>query len=116
MRGPAVPEPIRFYLDQHMPPPVADGLRLHGIDVLTTQDAGRCGESDPDQLAFATAQNRVMVTFDSDYLALHAAGTPHAGIGWCPALKYSIGQLIAALVLVHGAMTPDELVNNVEYL
>ena len=107
---------VRFYLDQHMPPPIASGLRLHGIDVLTTQDAGRCGGDDPDQLVFASSENRLIVTFDPDYLALNAAGVTHAGIAWCPALKYSIGQVIAALVLVHGAMTPDEMLNRVEYL
>jgi hypothetical protein len=66
--------------------------------------------SDPDQLAFATTEGRVIVTFDVDYLALHA------GIGWCPARKYNVGQLTGALEVVHGAATPDELLNHVEYL
>ena len=73
-------EPIQFYFDQHIPPGVADGLRLRGIDVLTAQDAGRCGLQDPDQLQFATVNERVMVTFDTDYLALDANGVPHVGI------------------------------------
>jgi hypothetical protein len=107
---------IRFYLDQHQSHALADGLREHGIDVLMAVEAGRCGYSDPDQLDFATAEGRVVVTFDVDYLAIHATGVSHAGIAWCPSRKYGIGQLIDALVLVHGAMTPDELLNNVEYL
>ena len=57
-----------------------------------------------------------MVTFDTNYLALHSAGTEHAGVAWCPATKYSVGQLIDALVLVHGVLTPDEMMNHVEYL
>ena len=109
-------EPVRYYLDQHMSHALVAGLRSQGIDVLTAHEAGRCGLPDPDQLAFAAAEGRAMVTFDADYLALHAAGTSHAGIAWCPALKYTIGQLIAALVLVHGAMRPDEMLNHVEYL
>ena len=71
-------EPIRFYFDQHIQGAVAHGLRQHGLDVLTAQDAGRCGLPDPDQLAFAAGDDRVMVTFDSDYLALHQAGVRHA--------------------------------------
>ena len=67
-------EPIRFYFDQHVQGAVAAGLRQNGVDVLTAQEAGRCGLSDPDQLAFAAAEGRVMVTFDSDYLALHQSG------------------------------------------
>ncbi|MGO9913116.1 MAG: hypothetical protein ACLQIB_00145 [Isosphaeraceae bacterium] len=40
------------------------------------------------------------MTFDRDYLALHASGVPHAGIVWCRATKYTIGQLIGLLFLL----------------
>lgn len=108
--------PIQYYLDQHIPGAVVSGLRQHRIDVLSAQEAGRCGLSDADQLAFATAQERVMVTFDPDYLALHNAGTPHAGIAWCPATKYRVGFLIQMLILLHGVADRDEMKNRVEYL
>jgi Domain of unknown function (DUF5615) len=84
--------------------------------VLTAQDAGRCGQSDPDQLAFATAEERVVVTFDADYLALHQSGVQHGGIAWCPQQKHSIGDLINALLLVHGVLDRDSMRNHVEYL
>lgn len=57
-----------------------------------------------------------MVTFDADYLAIHATGIQHAGIVWTPALKYSIGQLISNLELVHAAYTASVLINKLEYL
>jgi hypothetical protein len=107
---------IRYYFDQHLQGSVAAGLRQHGVDVLTAQEAGRCGLPDPDQLAFATADARVMVTFDSDYLALHHAGVRHAGIAWCPAAKYRIGQLVRMLLLLHGVVDRDAMRNHVEYL
>lgn len=44
-------EQIRFYLDEHIPSAVARGLRHRGVDVLTVQEAGRSGLSDPEQLA-----------------------------------------------------------------
>lgn len=109
-------EPIRYYLDQHIPGAVVNGLRQHGIDVLSAQEAGRCRLPDPGQLAFATVQDRVMVTFDPDFLALHNAGTPHTGIAWCPATKYRIGRLIQMLILLHGVVDRDEIKNRVEYL
>lgn len=109
-------EPVQFYFDQHIDAAVARGLRQRGIDVLTAQDAGRCGLPDPDQLQFARMENRVVVTFDSDYLALHAAGTSHAGIAWSPATKNSAGQMIHALLLVHGILDRDAMCNHVEYL
>lgn len=109
-------EPIRFFMDQHFPGPVSQGVRRHGVDVLTAPEAGRCGLPDAGQLAFATAEGRVMVTFDTDFLALHRSGVPHAGIAWCPEQKYSIGQLIHALLLVHGVLDRDAMRNHVEYL
>ena len=109
-------EVVRYYADQHVPRPVIEGLRRRGIDVLTAQEAGRCALPDPDQLAFAASENRVLVTFDSDFLALHQAGTAHAGIAWCPATKYSIGELIQMLVLLHGVLSADDMRNHVEHL
>ena len=67
-------EPIQFFFDQHMADAVVRGLRHRGVDVLTAQETGRCGLPDPDQLSFATREERVVVTFDSDYLALHRSG------------------------------------------
>lgn len=57
-----------------------------------------------------------MVTFDTDFLVLHQAGAQHAGIAWCPAQKYSVGQLIQALLLVHGILASESMRNHVEYL
>ena len=76
----------------------------------------RSGDSDPDQLAFATVEGRVIVTFDQDYLAIHATGIPHTGIVFCHPDAYSLGQLIHQLEIVHGAMTPAEMVDHLEYL
>jgi hypothetical protein len=111
-----VAEPIRFFMDQHFPAPASQGLRRHGVDVLTAQEAGRCGMPDVDQLAFATATGWVLVTFDTDFLALHQSGTPHAGIAWCPEQKYGVGQLIQALLLVHGVLDADAMRNHVEHM
>jgi hypothetical protein len=111
-----VAEPIRFFMDQHFPGPVSRGLSRRGFDVQTAQDAGRCGFPGPDQLAFATAAERVLVTFDTDYLALHQAGIAHAGIAWCPEQKYSIGQLIQMLEFLHGVIDRDSMRNHLEHL
>jgi len=56
------------------------------------------------------------VTFDTDYLALHCSGVQHAGIAWCPAKKYRIGQLVQMLALLHGVTDRDSMRNHVEYL
>lgn len=109
-------EAIRYYMDQHYPGPVTQGLRQRGIDVRTTQEAGRCGSSNADQLALASSEERVMVTFDPDYLALHRSGIFHAGIAWCPQQKYGIGMLVQLLELLHGIANRGQMRNRVEYL
>lgn len=109
-------EPLRFYFDQHVPEAVVVGLRQRGVDVLTAREVDRCGLSDSDQLAFATAKERILVTFDTDFLELHRSGMAHAGIVWSPAMKHAIGPLIQLLMLVHGLLDRDIMRNHVEYL
>lgn len=63
---------------------VVGELRALGYDVHTVQEAGRCGLDDPIVLADATAEGRVVLTFNrGDYWRLHATGTPHTGIVAC---------------------------------
>lgn len=107
---------IRFFADQHFPAAVTDGLIRRGIDVITAQSVGRCGVNDADQLAYATGQNRVVLTFDSDFLELNQQGANHAGIVWCPATKYGIGELVRLLVLLHSVVSGTEMTGHVEHL
>ena len=73
-------EQIKFYLDEHIPNAVTQGLRRRGVDVLTVQEAGRSGLSDFEQLTFAFNQQRMMITMDSDFLNLASQLIAHAGI------------------------------------
>jgi predicted nuclease of predicted toxin-antitoxin system len=95
---------------------VVEGLRRHGIDVLTVQDAGRVGDSDRKQLAFAAMKRRVLVTFDDDFLALDAAGAPHSGIVFSQAGRRSVGELIESLVLIANVIEPEEMGNHIEFI
>jgi hypothetical protein len=103
-------------LDEHIHSAIAVGLRAQGIDVTTTTDAGLAGARDDEHLAFALAQDRVMVTHDDDYLSLHAGGVTHAGIAFCRFAKYSIGQHLTLLILLHACYTSQEMHGRVEYL
>ncbi len=107
---------IRFHLDEHVHPGIAIGLRAHGIDVTTTFDAGLSGGGDPDQLAFAVRESRVLVTHDRDFLRLHAKTKEHSGITYCHQQKYSVGQLLHMLHLVYQAYTEEEMYGRIEYL
>jgi Domain of unknown function (DUF5615) len=110
-----VADPIRWYMDEHVPLAVADGLRRRGVDVQTTQEAGMLHASDELQLAYATRQGRAILTQDDDFLALAAASTPHAGIAYAPQ-GTSIGQLVRGLMLITEIYTAEELTGRVEFL
>lgn len=98
-----------------MPVAVAEGVRRRGGDALTTQEAGRRGLSDGEQLAYATQQRRVVVTQDTDFLRLHATGITHHGIAYAsPGL--SIGEIIRGLMAMLEQMTADDLLDHVEFL
>lgn len=76
---------MRLYLDENVPVPLATALAGHGIDCLTTRDAGNRGHSDSEQLAFATQEQRSLVTFNcKDFLPLathwQEIGRSHAGM------------------------------------
>ena len=55
-------------------------------------------------------------TQDRDFLRLHAAGVPHAGIAYCEKDTKSIGALIQGLVLIWELLEPQEMANRVEFL
>jgi hypothetical protein len=76
---------IKVYLDEDVHTFIAQALRLRGWDALTTQEAGRRGTDDHDQISFATAQKYAILTYNSrDYPRLHyeiiTSGGSHAGI------------------------------------
>lgn len=60
---------VRFRLDENVDHAIARGLRLGDIDVTTANDAGLLGGEDAAHLAFALADERVVVTHDPEFLA-----------------------------------------------
>ncbi|HEY6390593.1 MAG TPA: DUF5615 family PIN-like protein [Bryobacteraceae bacterium] len=108
--------PIRFHLDEHISTGVAAGLRRRGIDVTTTADAGLLGADDAVQLAFAVSHGRVMVSHDTDFLRLHAEGTTHSGIAYCPVGGLTAGELLRGLVLIYDLLSVKEMANRIEFL
>jgi predicted nuclease of predicted toxin-antitoxin system len=107
---------VRFHLDQHVSRKIAAALRKRGIDVTTTGDAGLQGAHDLAHLAFALAENRVIVTQDADFLRRDAEGVPHAGIAFCRQGTRTIGQMISHLALMHELYSDDDVRGRVEFL
>ncbi len=107
---------LRFYLDENVPVEVARQLRARGIDVVTAGDLGLLGATDQVHLATAAQQERVLCTYDADFLHLVAAGAKHAGIVFGQQENHYIGEWVNWLSLMHAVYRPEEMRNRVEYL
>jgi predicted nuclease of predicted toxin-antitoxin system len=108
--------PIRFHLDEHVAPAIAYGLRRHAVDVTTSQEASLLGREDNDQLTFAIAEQRVLVTHDEDFVRFHAQGVTHTGVCYCHLQKYSMGELLRMLLIVTQCLSEKDMENHLEYL
>jgi predicted nuclease of predicted toxin-antitoxin system len=107
---------LKFHLDEQVANAIAEGLRRRGIDVTTTPEMGMKGLPDEAQLAFATAQSRVIFTQDDDFLKLHSQQVKHNGIIYCHPATRTIGEIIRSLVLIWEVLTPEEMENHLEFI
>lgn len=93
---------MRLYFDEDsMARALAMAARRAGFDVLTTTEAGMEGQDDEDQLAFATREQRIVVTANRrDYARLNAAwlraNRSHAGIVIRNKQRQDIGFVLRA--------------------
>lgn len=96
-------------------------LRARGVDVVTALEAGMTQRSDTDHLDLASAQGRVLVTFNvSDFWRLHTdyltRSVGHAGIVLVQQQRSSVGAQMTALLRLLAAKSAEEMVDNVEFL
>ena len=108
-------EPVRFYLDEHIPSAVAEGLRQRGIEVRTLVEMDRLGAQDKEHLAHARRDSRVLVTHDDDVLRLAAERASHAGIIYVPRER-SIGDIVRGLVGIARASSEKDLRQQIRLL
>ena len=93
-----------------------------GYDVLTTEEVGKDTASDEEQLAFATAENRAILTFNiRDFAPLHeawqAAGRPHAGVIVSQQLgSREYGLLLQRMLRLLNHFTGEEMIGNFVHL
>jgi hypothetical protein len=107
---------IRFHLDENVHGGVALGLRSFGVDVTTAVEAGLLEATDQVQLQHCLTSGRVLVTHDDDFCRLNAAGHEHAGIAYCHRQKYSLGELLRILLLLHACYDAAEMRGQLEFL
>jgi predicted nuclease of predicted toxin-antitoxin system len=113
---------VRLYFDRHIMTRLAVDLRGRGYNVLTTEEAGKDTASDAEQLAFATAENRALLTFNiRDFAPLHerwqTAGQRHAGIIVSQQLgSRQYGLLLQRMLRLLNHFTAEEMIANFVHL
>jgi len=95
---------------------IAYALRRRGVEVSTTTEAGLLGAEDANQLAYAIAERRVLVTYDPDLIDLAHRHQAHAGIAYCDQARRSLRGIIRSLLLIWEVLSPEEMEGHIEYL
>ena len=107
-------------MDVHVPWAITTELRLRGVNVVTAQEDGAGQSKDPVLLDRASAQGRVLVTHETDFLheaaRRHEQSIPFAGIIFIAPLDVTIGRAVGDLELCANASQPEEWINRVVYL
>jgi len=113
---------IRLYLEEDsMRRALAQALRSRGVDVTTALDEGMIDREDEEHLDYATAQGRVLYSFNvGDFYDLHTAyltqGKSHAGLILAPQQRYSVGEQMRRLLKLMAAKSAEDMKDQVEFL
>jgi predicted nuclease of predicted toxin-antitoxin system len=110
---------IELYLDEDVSVLVADLLRARGFGAITTQEAGRLGSNDTEQLRYAVSHSLAFLThnradFESLARQYFIAGQTHYGI--LIAVRRPPRELVKRLLAILNQVTADELENQIRYL
>ena len=96
-------------------------VRVRGVDVLTSNEAGMNGCKDPEQLEFAIRQKRVLFSYNvGDFSGLHIkylqSEKEHSGIILAHQRQFGIGEQTRRLLRLTGTLTAEDMQNRLEFL
>jgi len=111
-----MPGEIRFHLDENVTPKIAAGLRTHGVDVTTTNEAKLRSSSDETQFDYSQRTGRVLITHDTDFLSIASKSVGHFGIVFVKQEGYSIGNVVLECISLYHQCSAEDMRNRVEYL
>lgn len=108
-----------FFTDEDVYGAIAPALLRVGVDAVSTPEADRRGQSDEEQLEWAAANGRVIVTFNVGHFAeLHTdwlrRGRHHAGI--VVSSQRPIGDIVRRLVFLARTLTAEAMHDRLEFL
>jgi predicted nuclease of predicted toxin-antitoxin system len=113
---------LRFLCDQNFNHDILRGLLLRrpDLDIIRVQDVGLEEAEDPDVLAWAAGQDRIVLTHDRTTFPDHAydrvrAGDPMPGV-FVIHDRLSVGRAIEELLVTTECSEAAEWINRVLYL
>lgn len=111
---------LALYMDVHIPRAITTELRLQRIDALTAQEDNAATFPDPALLDRATALERVLFTFDADFLVeatrRQREGIFFAGLVYTHRRNLSIGKCIYDLKIIAQAGEKEDLASHILFL
>ena len=110
---------VELYSDEDVSVLVAELLRARGFSVQTTQEGGRNGTSDEEQLSYAVSRRRTLLTHNrADFARLaeeyFTGGCKHYGI--IIAVRRSPHEIVRRLLTILNQTTADEMEGQVIYI
>jgi hypothetical protein len=111
---------LKGYADHHVVFAIVQALCTRGMDVMTAADRGQQEADDAELLADALASQRVMLTNDTDFLALAAEharrGEVFAPIFFWPQQQRGIGEIMRKIIREATLHSYDEACSQVFFL
>jgi predicted nuclease of predicted toxin-antitoxin system len=119
-----VAEELGFFIDEGLPPAIADILRARGLQALSVVGEARQGLADEEQLHFAAIHNLVLVTANiADYVELArqwaASGREHVGLVFILTKRFprrDAAAIARALQALAAQETLAQMRNNARFL
>ncbi len=113
---------LRLAADEDFNNRIVRGLirRQPGLNIVRVQDAGLSASADPEVLAWAAAEDRILLTHDVTTMkrhaeARHAAGLPMPGV-FEVAQEIPIGQAIEEILLLTECSLAGEWAGQIRFL
>lgn len=95
-------------------------LAARGMDVTNAIDAGHAGSPDRVQLEHATADGRVLFTYNVRDFALHTQfrqhGRSHTGLILAVQQRYTVGEQMRRILRMNRERSSDDMRDRVEFL
>jgi predicted nuclease of predicted toxin-antitoxin system len=110
---------IDLYLDEDVDVVLSHLVRARGFRVMTTQEAGHVGNTDAEQLAFATDQGKTILTHnrvDFEALARRYFEDKKTHSGIIIAVRRHPKELARRVLILLNSLTADEIENQIRYI